>query len=52
MKPGDKIIFQPEGIVAEVKSIEEHHQQIPVAKPGDNIGFNIRNVSKKRGSPT
>lgn len=52
MKPNDKIVFMPSGAQAEVKSIEMHHKQVPKAEPGDNIGFNIRGLSKadiKRG---
>jgi elongation factor 1-alpha len=29
----------------EVKSIEMHHQSIPQAEPGDNIGFNVKNIA-------
>ena len=51
MKPGDKIIFlpstQPHGVIGEVKSIEMHHETIPKAEPGDNVGANIRGVGKK-----
>lgn len=51
MKPGDKLIFlpstQPKGVIGEVKSIEMHHEQIPKAEPGDNVGANIRGVGKK-----
>jgi elongation factor 1-alpha len=53
LKVGDKIQFEPAGVVGEVKSIEVFHQQIPEAKPGDNVGFNVRGVDKKeipRGS--
>ncbi len=52
LKPGDKVIFEPPGVTGEVKSIEMHHEQIPKAEPGDNIGFNVRGVGKndiKRG---
>merc|ERR1711953_956212 len=31
----------------EVKSVEMHHESLPEAVPGDNIGFNIKNVSVK-----
>jgi elongation factor 1-alpha len=31
-----------------VKSIEIHHQSIPEAKPGDNVGFNVRGVAKEQ----
>ena len=51
MKPGDKLIFlpstQPDGVTGEVKSIEMHHEEIPQAEPGDNVGVNMRGVSKK-----
>ncbi|MEM3342089.1 MAG: translation elongation factor EF-1 subunit alpha [Thermoplasmata archaeon] len=52
MKPGDKIIFQPANKTGEVKSIEMHHESIPEARPGDNVGFNCRGIAKtdvKRG---
>jgi elongation factor 1-alpha len=44
MKPGDHVIFAPSNIEADVKSIEMHHENIPEAVPGDNIGFNVKNV--------
>lgn len=47
MKPGDKIVFQPADVTGEVKTIEMHHEQIPQALPGDNVGFNVRGISKK-----
>lgn len=46
LKPGDMVIIEPGGFKAEVKSIEMHHQSIPQAIPGDNIGFNIKGVEK------
>jgi len=46
VKPNDKIIVQPSGVVGEVKSIEMHHEQLTEAKPGDNIGFNVRGIGK------
>jgi elongation factor 1-alpha len=46
LRVGDKIVFEPAGITAEVKSIEMHHEPIQEAKPGDNIGFCVRGVSK------
>jgi elongation factor 1-alpha len=52
MKPGDKIIFMPANVTGEVKTIEMHHEQLPKAEPGDNVGFNVRGVGKndvKRG---
>lgn len=52
LKQGDTLIFEPSGAKGEVKSIEMFHKQQPEARPGDNIGFNIRGVGKgdiKRG---
>jgi elongation factor 1-alpha len=48
LKAGDTIIFEPSGVKGEVKSIEMHHQNVPQAGPGDNVGFNVRNVSKEQ----
>ena len=48
MKPNDKIIVMPDGVVGEVKSIETHHTQMPEAFAGDNIGFNVRGIDKKQ----
>jgi len=47
LKEGDKVVFMPANKVGEVKSIETHHVRIPKAEPGDNIGFNVRGVSKR-----
>ncbi|MAG18047.1 MAG: translation elongation factor EF-1 subunit alpha [Candidatus Diapherotrites archaeon] len=47
LKPGDKIVVMPSGKTGEVKSVEAHHEQLPDAKPGDNIGFNVRGLEKK-----
>jgi elongation factor 1-alpha len=53
MKVGETVVIMPEGINAEVKSIETHHTPMQEAVAGDNIGFNLRGVAKtdfKRGS--
>ena len=47
LKAGDKVIVMPSKAVGEVKRIEMHHQELSEAKPGDNIGFNIKGVDKK-----
>jgi len=47
LKVGDTVIFMPSKVTGEVKSIETHHVRIPRAEPGDNIGFNVRGVSRK-----
>jgi elongation factor 1-alpha len=52
LKVGDKVIVMPSGKVGDVKSIEMHHESLPQAEPGDNIGVNIRGIGKediKRG---
>ncbi len=46
MKKGDKVIFAPTGNEGEVKSIEMHHEEIPEAVPGDNVGWNVRGVGR------
>ena len=47
LKGGDKVIFEPSGTVAEVKSLEMHHKPLDKAEPGDNIGFNVKGAAKK-----
>jgi elongation factor 1-alpha len=47
LKPGMTVQFAPTGITTEVKSIEMHHESIPEAFPGDNVGFNVKNLSVK-----
>jgi len=47
MKPGVLVTFAPCGITTEVKSVEMHHEQLESAEPGDNVGFNVKNVSVK-----
>ena len=48
MKPGDKIIFEPSHVTADVKSIQMHYQNLDQAIPGDNIGFNVRGIEKEQ----
>jgi len=47
IKPGMVVTFAPTGLTTEVKSVEMHHESLPEAGPGDNVGFNIKNVSVK-----
>jgi sulfate adenylyltransferase subunit 1 (EFTu-like GTPase family) len=47
LKPGQVVTFAPSGITTEVKSVEMHHESLEAANPGDNVGFNIKNVSVK-----
>jgi len=46
MKVGDTLVFMPPNVQGEVKTIEVHHEQIPQAVPGDNVGFNVRGISR------
>jgi elongation factor 1-alpha len=46
LRKGDKVIFSPIGKSGEVKSIEMHHEEIPEALPGDNVGWNVRGIGK------
>jgi elongation factor 1-alpha len=48
LKEGDAVVFTPTGLKGEVKSIETHHVRIPKAIPGDNIGFNVRGVTREQ----
>ncbi len=47
LRPNDKIIIMPGGKTGEVKSVEMHHEQLTEAKPGDNVGFNIRGLNRE-----
>jgi len=47
LKPGQIVTFAPVMITTEVKSVEMHHEALPEATPGDNVGFNVKNVSVK-----
>jgi len=47
LKPGVVVTFAPCNLTTEVKSVEMHHESLPEALPGDNVGFNIKNVSVK-----
>merc|ERR1712079_654679 len=47
IKPGMSVTFAPAMLSTEVKSVEMHHESLPEAVPGDNVGFNVKNVSVK-----
>lgn len=47
LQPGMVVVFAPSGLTTEVKSVEMHHESLPEANPGDNVGFNVKNVSVK-----
>merc|ERR1711983_759602 len=47
LKPGVVVTFAPANLTTEVKSVEMHHEALTEAVPGDNVGFNVKNVSVK-----
>jgi len=47
LKLNETVVFMPSGAKGEVKKIEMHHQELTQAVPGDNVGFNVKNVDKK-----
>jgi elongation factor 1-alpha len=47
LKPNMNVTFAPNNVVTDVKSVEMHHEQLAEAQPGDNVGFNVKNVSVK-----
>ena len=55
IKAGMILAFCPGKDTAECKSVEMHHEILPEAGPGDNVGFNIKGIdskSLKRGHVT
>jgi len=47
IKPGMVVQFAPVNLTTDVKSVEMHHESLEQAGPGDNVGFNVKNVSVK-----
>jgi len=47
LKAGMVVTFAPVNLSTEVKSVEMHHEVLEQAQPGDNVGFNVKNVSVK-----
>lgn len=55
IKAGMVVTFAPANVTTEVKSVEMHHQELDEGVPGDNVGFNVKNISIKeikRGNVT
>lgn len=46
---GMTVSFAPTGVSTECKSIEMHHEALQQAIPGDNVGFNVKGLSGRRG---
>ena len=47
IKPNMIATFGPMNINTEIKSVEMHHESVAEATPGDNVGFNVRNLAVK-----
>ena len=47
LKPGMVLTFGPLNVTTECKSVEMHHESLSEAEPGDNVGFNVKNLSVK-----
>lgn len=48
IKMGMIVSFAPANVTTEVKSVEMHHENLEEGgQPGDNVGFNVKNVSVK-----
>merc|ERR1711981_1487438 len=48
IKAGMVVTFAPAAVTTEVKSVEMHHETLSEGgQPGDNVGFNVKNVSVK-----
>ena len=47
IKIKQNVVVMPAEFEGEVRSIEMHHEPREMAEPGDNIGFNIRNLDIK-----
>jgi len=47
LKPGMVLTFGPMNVTTECKSVEMHHESLSEAEPGDNVGFNVKNLSVK-----
>ncbi|KAE8732766.1 hypothetical protein F3Y22_tig00001732pilonHSYRG00057 [Hibiscus syriacus] len=47
LKPDMVMTFGPSSLTTKVKSVEMHHESLPKAFPGDNVGFNVKDVAVK-----
>merc|ERR1712032_785097 len=47
LKPGMVVRFAPVGLNAECKSVEMHHEQLPQAAPGGNVGSDSKKFPAK-----
>ena len=52
LNPGDEVVFLPTHTASnacsgKVFTVEMHHNQIPFAGPGDNVGLNVKGLNKE-----
>ena len=47
LKLGMVVTFAPVNVTTEVKSVEMHHEALSEALSGNDVGFNVKNVSVK-----
>jgi len=52
VEPGNETIFLPthsasKPCAGKIFSVEMHHKSVPMAGPGDNVGLNVKNLSKE-----
>merc|ERR1711998_599987 len=52
VNPGEDVIFMPTHTtgtpcVGKVFTVEMHHKRVDAAKPGDNVGMNVKNLDKQ-----
>merc|ERR1712110_508334 len=52
VKPGEEVMFLPthtssNPCTGKVFTVEMHHKSVPEAKPGDNVGMNVKNLDKQ-----
>ncbi|XP_044774934.1 elongation factor 1-alpha 1-like [Neomonachus schauinslandi] len=45
LKPGMGVTFAPVNVTTEVKCVKMHYEALSEALPGDNVGFNVKNIS-------
>uniref|UniRef100_A0A8C2MNC8 EEF1A1 n=1 Tax=Cricetulus griseus TaxID=10029 RepID=A0A8C2MNC8_CRIGR len=51
LKSGMVVTFAPVNVTTEVKSVELNREALSEALPGDNVGFNVKNVDSKNDPP-
>nr|GEW55150.1 elongation factor 1-alpha [Tanacetum cinerariifolium] len=47
INPGMVVTFGLRGLTTKVNSVEMHHESLLEALPGENVGFNVKNVVVK-----